>query len=256
MTEPTIPSSGRRPRPKLDTETAPHRTIRVARIELAVIVALVVFVGLLAGYALGQYRSRQSAQGQSRTLYGQVVTAGATPEVTPAGAPSASVVIGPAGRPGPSGPPGAQGPAGNGVTAAQVRPVVAAYCRQHNGCHGPGPTRAQVTAGVRACFAVGECTAPPGPTGAAGASGAAGRNATDAQVAAQIAAYCSAHNNCEGDAGPEGPTGPAGPTGPKGERGDPGPSCPSGYHLDSVVYLVGGSGVACVADSPNPTGTP
>lgn len=257
MTEPSLPSPSTRPKPRLDTETAPHRTIRVARIEFVVIAVLFIVLCLLAGYAIGQYRGKQSAQGQSRTLYGQVVTAGATPSVTPAGAPSASLVAGPKGRQGPSGATGPRGPAGAQPTQRQVAAAVRAYCAVQ-ACS-RRPSREQVRAAVAAyCGSHAQCA---GPAGATGASGAAGLPPSDAEIAAAVSAYCDAHNRCTGPpgdtvTGPPGPSGPSGPAGPQGSRGDPGPNCPPGYHLDSVIFLAGGSGVGCVSDSPTPTSTP
>jgi hypothetical protein len=57
-----------------------------------------------------------------------------------------------------------------------------------------------------------------------GPAGLAGKNATDSQVAAAVAAYCAAHDNCAGVQGSVGKTGAQGPTGLTGAAGAAGKS--------------------------------
>lgn len=122
---------------------------------------------------------------------------------------------------------GKQGERGPGPTDAQIAVAVNGYCDLHDGCVGT-PSKTQVTAAVHAFCSAGACrgqsgTRGPvgrsgspgasGSSGAAGSQGPAGPGPTDDQIAAAVAAYCTAHGNCTGPAGPAGSTGPTGPAG-------------------------------------------
>jgi hypothetical protein len=96
---------------------------------------------------------------------------------------------------------------------------------------------------------------PPGPPGAKGrpgdpgVPGAAGRPPTASEIAAAVAAYCEANDDCRGPAGvsgetvvgppgpagesiqgPPGVVGPQGPSGETGATGPPGPPGPAGQN--------------------------
>jgi hypothetical protein len=146
--------------------------------------------------------------------------------------------------------PGKQGERGPGPTDAQIAVAVNDYCALHDNCAGT-PSKTQVTAAVHAFCSAGACrgsSGTPGPEGRPGASGssgasgapgqpgasgAAGPGPTDDQIAAAVAAYCTAHGNCTGPAGPTGSAGPTGPTGPAG-RGVASIDC-KGLGLDQLT---------------------
>jgi hypothetical protein len=145
------------------------------------------------------------------------------------------------GEAGAVGPEGPQGPPGRTPTDAEIRQLILDVC--NGNCVGapgtpgvPGPPGESITgppgpAGENGADGTdGSDGAPgspgepgvqgpagpqgePGPTGPAGADGAPGADApapTQDQINAAIAAYCDAHNQCQGPQGPPGPQGPAG----------------------------------------------
>ncbi|MFC8732191.1 hypothetical protein ACFT5B_07015 [Luteimicrobium sp. NPDC057192] len=180
--------------------------------------------------AVGQANDKLAAKGEQPVPVPTVTTNPNTGATT--------VVPGP---PGAIGATGATGAPGRNATDAQVSAAVVLYCSTHAECRGadgapgvPGPAGAEGLAGA---------TGSAGADGAPGAAGADGKNATDTQVAAAVAAYCDAHDQCRGPAGKDGTNGKDGAdgvdgaTGPKGDTGaagPAGPTCPDGYAPTSL----------------------
>lgn len=131
--------------------------------------------------------------------------------VGPQGPPGEPGAIGPQGSPGDAGQDGAPGPFGpSGPQGEPGGPGSdgADGADGATGDQGPaGATGSQGEPGVAG--PQGEV----GPVGPAGAEGAPGPGPTDEQIAAAVATYCEAHNQCQGPPGPEGPPGPPGPPG-------------------------------------------
>ena len=90
----------------------------------------------------------------------------------------------------------------------------------------PGPPGPPGPQGLQGPPGATGATGPPGPTGPAGEDGSDGAAGAD---------------------GADGATGPTGPQGPPGEDGEPGPACPAGESQQTVTYLSGETGTACVA---------
>jgi len=131
-----------------------------------------------------------------------------------------------------AGPAGAIGPAGPPPSLSEVEDAVSRYCTQVS-CGIP-PSAGQVAQAVSTfCDVHAQCTGPGGKAGrngnnglnghngASGATGAEGPGPTSDQVAAAVASYCAAHNQCQGPPGPTGATGPGGPSGSNGADGQP-----------------------------------
>ncbi len=136
-------------------------------------------------------------------------------------APPPQVII--SGVPGASGPTGQQGP---GPSDAQVAAGVAAYLALHPV---PGVSNAQIAAAVTA-----HLVASPPP------SGPQGPGPSDQQIAVAVASYMAANP------APSGPSGPPGADGKDGVDGSPGPK-PGGWSFDA-----GGVAYNCVPDDGTP----
>lgn len=218
-----------------------HKWVWVATVAALVIIACVMVLALVATSAQGDARSATDAVA---ALAQQVRDLGGTP------------VIEPSQVPGPTGPAGAQGP---GPTDAQVAAAVSLFCASHSNCTGT-PSQAQVAAAVRAYCTDGACTGPKGSagssgvagaagaagaTGQAGAGGAQGPGPTSDEVAAAVAAYCSAHGDCTGPAGQQGSAGPRGDTGASGAAGYP----PGEIDIDVPDVLGGTTREYCTPNS-------
>lgn len=161
----------------------------------------------------------------SATLEAQVKALGGKPAVTTR---EGDVVAGPEGKRGP------------GPTPAQIRAGVDDWCSVGNRCRPPGPSRQQLVAAVAAHCAAGNCI------GEKGEKGDQGPGVTSAQVSAGIEAYCSG-DSCRG---PKGDKGDKGDTGDKGETGDTGPpgsvtpgtyTCPDGEWISAIDVAPGGA---------------
>ncbi len=134
------------------------------------------------------------------------------------------------------GSPGAKGEPGSNATDAQVADAVRGYLTVHPPAAGRPPTDVEIAAGVAAY-----CTANNGCQGAAGTNATSSAPATDAQVASAVTTFCAARNNCTG------PPGAAGTAGINGVAGRP----PSGF----TITLQGNKVVNCVPDTPPDPGT-
>lgn len=163
----------------------------------------------------------------SATLAAQVELLGGTPAVT---TDSGDVVMGPKGDRGP------------GPTPAQIRAGVDDWCSDGDRCKPPGPTRQQLVAAVAAHCAAGNCQGPRGLKGDKGDTGEQGPGVTAAQVSAGINTYCS-NDSCRG---PKGDTGDKGEKGDKGDKGDTGSvtpgtyACPDGQWVSAIDVAADG----------------
>lgn len=158
----------------------------------------------------------------SATLEAQVKALGGKPAVTTQ---DGDVVAGPEGKRGP------------GPTPAQIRAGVDDWCSVGDRCKPPGPSRQQLVAAVAAHCAAGNCQGNDGGKGEKGDKGDTGDQGpgpTDAQISAGIDTYCSG-DRCRG------------PKGDKGDKGDTGTvtpgdyTCPEGQWVTAITVATDGS---------------
>lgn len=217
--------------------TEPRRPDRVDHARLLVGLVAVVLLGLLLW---SDYASRDQAE-QAETE--KVNLAQQVSSTCEGGGPAARELeaIGACDRATEAAAGGAAGetPPVGIATDGQVRTYVDEYLRDNPPRDGRAPTVAEVESAVtRVCQDIG-CEGSAGPSGPPGEPGA---NATDEQVAAQVASWCAAHNDCvpteeEISAAVAAYCGatPSPCAGPQGAQGEPGVQGPPGPLL-TVYY--------------------
>ncbi len=128
------------------------------------------------------------------------------------------------GEDGKDGAKGDKGDVGPGPSPEQVRAAVVNYLTANPPAPGRPPTEQEIAGAVGAyCATRGGCRGDTGAQGAAGVgqtgpTGAQGPGPSAEQVAAEVAAYCSA-GACVGPMGPAGQTGAPGQDAPRPPRG-------------------------------------
>lgn len=124
----------------------------------------------------------------------------------------------------------------------------------------PGKTGATGPRGPRGFTGATGATGPEGPrgvkgpkgdTGTTGATGPGGSNGTNGADGNTGPTGDPGPAGPKGEQGPQGEVGPQGPEGPAGPAGPPGPTCPAGYTVQEVTWIVPAvTTLECVKDAP------
>lgn len=145
----------------------------------------------------------------------------------------------------------------------QVREAVARYLDEHPPADGRTPSQADVDAAVARYCDANACRGQDGADGTNGTDGEDGADVTDDQVAAEVAAYCAANNDCR-------PTQdeineavrvycsaqPSPCVGPQGPEGQPGPVLPEYYTTKPNALGTGTITLHCTLRAPQDAAAP